>query len=49
VLTAEHFLDFAGLHFLVERFERLAEFDVNRLARRCPLYEDGEVVASLPE
>ena len=36
VLAAEHLLDLAGLHFLVERVERLRELGVDRLRRRRP-------------
>ena len=49
VLAAEHLLDLAGLHFLIERLERLAELGVDRLARFGPLDEHGEVVALLLE
>ena len=45
----EHFLDLARLHFLIERFERLAEFRIHRFARLEPFDEDGEVVALLPK
>jgi hypothetical protein len=45
VLAAEHLLDLAGLHFLIERLERLAEILVDRFAGLGPLDEDGEVVA----
>ena len=45
VLAAEHLLDLAGLHFLVERFERPRELGVDLLARLRPFDEDGEVVA----
>ena len=37
VLAAEHLLDLAGLHFLIERVERLAEFGVDRLRRPRPI------------
>ena len=47
--TAEHLLDFAGLHFLVERVEGLGEFGVDRLARLGPFDEHREVVAALLE
>jgi hypothetical protein len=49
VLAAEHLLDLARLHFGVEGVERYRELGVNRLACLCPLDEDGQVVASLPE
>jgi hypothetical protein len=49
VLAAEHLLDLAGLHFLLERVERLAEFGVDRFAGLCPFDEHGEIVAFLLE
>ena len=49
VLAAEHLLDLAGLHFLIERVERLRELGVDRLAGLRPLDEHGEVVALLLE
>ena len=49
VRAAEHLLDLAGLHFLIERFQRLAEFRIHRLARFGPFDEHGEVVALLPK
>jgi len=49
VLAAEHLLDLAGLHLLVERLEPAGELGVDRLARIGPLDEDGEVVALLLE
>jgi hypothetical protein len=49
VLAAEHLLDFAGLDFLFQRLEGLAEFGVDRLAGLGPLHEHGQVVAALPE
>ena len=49
VLAAEHLLDLAGLHFLVERVERLRELGVDRLAGLGPLDEHGEIVALLLE
>ena len=49
VLAAEHLLDLAGLHFLVERVERLRELGVDRLARLRPFDEHGEIVALLLE
>ena len=39
VLAAEHLLDLAGLHFLIERLERLREFGVDWLARLGPFDE----------
>jgi hypothetical protein len=44
VLAAEHLLDLAGLHFLIERVERGRELGVDRLPRRRPFDEHGEVV-----
>ena len=49
VLAAEHLLDLAGLHFLIERVERLAELGVDRLAGFGPFDEHGEIVALLLE
>jgi len=49
VLAAEHLLDLAGLHFLIERLEGLSEFRVDRLARLRPLDEHAEIVALLLE
>jgi len=49
VLAAEHLLDLAGLHFLIERFERLRELGVDGFAGLRPFDEHGEVVGSLPE
>ena len=49
VLAAEHFLDLAGLHFLIERLERLTELRVHGFAGFGPFDEHGEVVALLPE
>ena len=49
VLAAEHLLDLAGLHFLLERIERLAELGVDRLAGLGPFDEHGEIVALLLE
>jgi hypothetical protein len=45
VLAAEHLLDFAGLHFLIERFERLAEVLVDRFTGLGPLDQHGEIFA----
>ena len=47
VLAAEHLLDLAGLHFLIEHIERFGEFRVNGLARFRPFDEDGEIVGPL--
>ena len=49
VLAAEHLLDLAGLHFLIERVEPLGELGVDRLPRLGPFDEHGEVVALLLE
>jgi hypothetical protein len=49
VLAAEHLLDLTGLHFLIERFERLSELGVDRLTRVRPFDQHREVVALLPE
>jgi hypothetical protein len=47
VLAAEHLLDLTGLHFLIERFERLPELGVDRLTRVRPFDEHRQVVALL--
>jgi hypothetical protein len=44
VLAAEHLLDLAGLHFLIEAIEPLRELGVDRLARLGPLDEHRQVV-----
>jgi hypothetical protein len=49
VFAAEHLLHFAGLHFLVERFDPLCEFGVDRLPCFGPLDEDGEIVGALAQ
>jgi hypothetical protein len=49
VLAAEHLLDLAGLHFLVERLEPLRELGIDRLPRCRPLDEDGEIVGALAQ
>ena len=49
VLAAEHLLDLAGLHFLVERVERLRELGVDGFAGLGPLDEHGEIVALLSQ
>jgi hypothetical protein len=49
VLAAEHLLDLARLHFLVERLDGLRKLGVYGLARRGPLEEDPEVVGPLPQ
>ena len=46
VLAAEHLLDLAGLHFLIERVDGLRELGVDRFARGRPLDEHAEVVAA---
>jgi hypothetical protein len=45
VLAAEHLLDLAGLHLLIERLEPLCQLGVDRLPRLRPFDEDGKVVA----
>src|SRR5436190_1769683 len=47
VLAAEHLLDFGGLHFAVERVERLPQLAIDGLAGFEPFDEDGEIVALL--
>jgi hypothetical protein len=47
VLAAEHLLDLAGLHFLIECVEAGRELGIDRLPRFGPLDEDGEVVVLL--
>jgi hypothetical protein len=47
VLAAEHLLDLARLHFLIERLERLRELGVDRLAGLGPFDQHGEIVAFL--
>jgi hypothetical protein len=49
VLAAEHLLDLAGLHFLIEEIERLRELGVDALAGVRPLDQHGEIVALLLE
>jgi hypothetical protein len=49
VLAAEHLLDLAGLHFGIERVERLREFGVHGLSPVGPFDEHGEVVTLLRE
>jgi len=49
MLAAEHLLDLAGLHFAVQRVQRLGELGVDGLPRFRPLDQDGQVVASLLE
>jgi len=49
VFAAEHLLDLARLHFLIERVERLPELRFDRLAAFSPLNEHGEIVAPLAE
>jgi hypothetical protein len=45
MFAAEHLLDLAGLHFLIERFERLAEVLVDRFAGLGPLDEHRQIFA----
>jgi hypothetical protein len=45
VLAAEHLLDLAGLHFLIEQFERVGEVGVDRLAGFDPFLQNVQVVA----
>jgi hypothetical protein len=45
VFTAQHLLDLGGLHFLIERFECLREFGVDRLSRFRPFEQHREVFA----
>jgi hypothetical protein len=49
VLAAEHLLDLAGLHFGIERVERLREFGVHGLSALCPFDQHDEIVALLRE
>jgi hypothetical protein len=49
VLAAEHLLDLAGLDFLVELVERLAELGIDRLAGAYPLEQHAQIVAALPQ
>jgi hypothetical protein len=49
VLAAEHLLDLAGLHFLIERVERLGEIAVDRLPGFGPFDQHGEIVAAFPQ
>jgi hypothetical protein len=49
VRSAEHLLDLARLHLLVECFEALRELTVDRFAGLRPFDEDRQVVAPLPE
>jgi hypothetical protein len=44
VLAAEHLLDLARLHFLIERVQTLGEVVFHGFAGIEPLGEDGEVV-----
>ena len=44
VLAAEHLLDLAGLHFLVERVDPGDELVVHRLAGLGPFEQDREIV-----
>jgi hypothetical protein len=47
VLAAEHLLDLASLHFLIELFQPSGEFVVDRLSRGRPFSEHGKVVGAL--
>jgi hypothetical protein len=49
VLAAEHLLDLAGLHFLVECLDSGDELVVHRLAGRGPFEQHREVVGFLLE
>jgi hypothetical protein len=49
VLAPEHFLDLAGLDFLVELVERPAELGIDRLAEVRPLEEHAQIVAAFPQ
>jgi hypothetical protein len=49
VLAAQHLLDLAGLHFLVEHVECTRDFVVDGLARLGPFDEHCQVVALCPE
>jgi len=49
VLAAEHLLNLARLHFLVEHVDGLRELGVDLFAGGRPLDEDAEVVALLLE
>jgi hypothetical protein len=44
VLTAEHFLDLAGLHFLIERVEGLLELVFDRFPCIDPLREHLQIL-----
>jgi hypothetical protein len=44
VLAADHLLDLAGLHFLIERVEALHEVGIDVLAGVRPLDEHAEIV-----
>ena len=49
VLAAEHLLDLAGLHVLLERVQATRELGIDRLARIGPFEQDRQVVGLLPE
>jgi len=49
VLAAEHLLDFARLHFLIERLNGLCELRIDSLACRGPFEKNAEVVGPLPQ
>jgi hypothetical protein len=44
VLAAEHLLDFAGLHFLVEDVEALRELPIHGFTGLHPVGEDLQIV-----
>ena len=47
VLATEHFLDLAGLHFLIERIKGLAELSVDGFSSLRPFDEHRQIVALL--
>jgi hypothetical protein len=47
VLAAEHLLDLAGLHFLIEPIEPLRELGIDGLAGLGPLDEHSQIVGLL--
>jgi hypothetical protein len=49
VRAPEHLLDFARLHFPIERLQGLTEFRIHRFARFGPFDEDGKIVGLLPQ
>jgi hypothetical protein len=46
VLPAEHLLDLARLHLLIERVEGVADLGVHGLSRFGPLEQDGQIISS---